>query len=145
MLSTYATVAITALAGITSALPYSHLAVRQSNSTLGAAVTGTASGASSTALGIPPAESPIDAETAAANAALAKEANAEITAVDRFNTLLTVGGAGEELLSQEELDERVVFNFNRAPEVGEGGRFALANQKTFPLLVEQGISTAVGE
>ena len=134
MLPTYVTVAIASLAGVSAAVPF-HTAASLSATT----------DTSTAALGIPPAASPIDSDTAAANAALAKEAAADITAVDRFNTLLTVDGAGEELLPQEELDTRVVFNFNRAPEVGEGGRFQLANQKTFPILVDQGISTAVGK
>ena len=140
MLSTYTTIAIAALVASTAALPQ-RLVARQTNAT----TNGTTTSTDTDSFGIPPPADPISTEVAAANAALAKEAFLEITAVDRFKVLLTVDGAGEELLPQEELDARAKFNFNQAPEVGEGGRFLLANQKSMPLLVDQGISTAVGK
>jgi hypothetical protein len=81
---------------------------------------------------------------ASAAAALAKDAQADVTNVARFNTLLTVGGDGKELLPADQLRDRVVFDFGaRAAPLGKGGRFVLATENNFPILVEQGISTAV--
>ncbi|SMQ51646.1 unnamed protein product [Zymoseptoria tritici ST99CH_3D1] len=91
-----------------------------------------------------PVNSGAAAAAASAAAALAKEAQADVTNVARFNTLLTVNGDGKELLPANELRDRVVFDFGaRAAPLGKGGRFVLANENNFPILVEQGISTAV--
>jgi len=90
-----------------------------------------------------PADSAAASAAAAANAALAKEVASEVTNVNRFNDLLTVDGAGMELLPEEELRKRVVFDFAAAQPLGAGGRFAAANAGNFPILVDQGLSTAV--
>lgn len=97
----------------------------------------------------PPTPSPVNSEAAAAassaNSALAKEALSEVTNVLKFNTLLTVNGDGKELLPADQLQDRLVFDFGvKAQPLGKGGRFVLANQNTFPILADQGISTAVG-
>ncbi|CAK1366940.1 Germin-like protein 4-1 [Cercospora beticola] len=97
----------------------------------------------------PPTPSPVASSAAAsasaANVALAKEALQAVTNVGRFNALLTVDGAGRELLPDDTLRSRLVFDYGaRANPLGQGGRFILANQNTFPILVNQGISTAVG-
>ncbi|KAF2716415.1 RmlC-like cupin [Polychaeton citri CBS 116435] len=100
----------------------------------------------SCSLGIP-AQVIVDPAVASAkasdNAALAKELLSEVTQVDRFNRLLTVDGAGKELLDADTVQDRVVFNFNKANQTGEGGRLLVANEKNFPILVDLGISTAV--
>lgn len=85
------------------------------------------------------------AAASAANVALAKEALGAVTSVGRFNALLTVDGKGQQLLDDDTLRSRLVFDYGaRAPELGKGGRFILANQNNFPILVNQGIATAVG-
>lgn len=91
----------------------------------------------------PPVNTSAAAAVAAANAALAKEVASEVTNVNRFNDLLTVNGEGRALLPDAELQQRVVFRFDQAPALGQGGRFAIANAVTFPMLVGQGLSTAV--
>ncbi|KAF2213669.1 hypothetical protein CERZMDRAFT_90507 [Cercospora zeae-maydis SCOH1-5] len=97
----------------------------------------------------PPTASPVASSAAAsasaANVALAKEALQAVTNVGRFNALLTVDGAGRELLDDTTLRSRLVFDYGaRAAPLGQGGRFILANQNNFPILVNQGISTAIG-
>ncbi|KAF7195080.1 Spherulin-1A [Pseudocercospora fuligena] len=97
----------------------------------------------------PPTPSPVNSEAAAAaasaNTALAQEALGDVTNVARFNTLLTIDGAGKELLPADQLKDRVVFDFAaKAQPLGKGGRFVLANQNNFPVLVDQNIATAVG-
>jgi hypothetical protein len=93
----------------------------------------------------PPATNTAAAASAAASiAALAKSLLADVTNVDRFNDLLTVNGAGLELLSGPALADRLIFDFGaKALPVGAGGRIALANEDNFPILVGQGLSTAV--
>lgn len=97
----------------------------------------------STPAAIPPPDAAASEAAAAANLALAKDAESDPTNVARFNTLLTVDGAGDQLLPPDQLRQRVVFDFNAAPATGEGGRFLAANVGNFPILVEQGLSTAV--
>ncbi|KAK4998748.1 hypothetical protein LTR66_002088 [Elasticomyces elasticus] len=75
--------------------------------------------------------------------AAASSASAAAASVGRFNTLLTVDGAGKELLCGDDLNKRVVFDFNKAKATGDGGRVSLANEDTFPIVTELGISTAV--
>lgn len=147
--------AITALAGYVAAAPHIYARQNAGNSTtsgVAAMGTGMASYGSyadaggktfmiPTAISVPAAEqSQIDSD----NKKLAKEVASEVTNVQRFNQLLTVDGMGTELLSGDDLQKRVVFNFNEAPAQGNGGRFKLANVNAFPILAEQGISTAVG-
>lgn len=81
---------------------------------------------------------------AASSAALAKKVFADVTNVNRFNELLTVDGVGQQILDPFTLKDRTVFDFNKklAP-LGDGGLFVLANEINFPILVDQGISTAV--
>lgn len=93
----------------------------------------------------PPADTAAASAAAASASALARLALQDVTNVARFNTLLTVNGEGQELLPEDELRDRVVFDFGaRAAPLGEGGRFVLANANNFPILVDQGIATAVG-
>ncbi|KAK4976451.1 hypothetical protein LTR28_008610, partial [Elasticomyces elasticus] len=86
------------------------------------------------------------ASAAAASVASLKSLSADLhkqpTQVGRFNTLLTVDGAGKELLCGDDLNRRVVFDFNKAKAVGDGGRTSLANEDTFPIVTELGISTS---
>lgn len=97
---------------------------------------------------VAPSASPVNsaavAAAAASNAALAKKVLADVTNVNRFNELLTVDGLGKQILDPVTLKDRVVFDFNKkiVPQ-GDGGLFVLANENNFPILVEQGISTAV--
>lgn len=97
---------------------------------------------------VAPSAAPVDSAAAAAArasaAALAKKVNADVTNVDRFNELLTVDGAGKQILDPATLQDRTVFDFNKklVPQ-GDGGLFVLANENNFPILVDQGISTAV--
>lgn len=114
----------------------------------------TAMSSSSTAFALPTISQPSTASTvatsvaaaaSAANVALAKEALGAVTNVGRFNALLTVNGKGSELLDDETLRSRLVFDYGaRAPQLGQGGRFILANQNNFPILSAQKISQAVG-
>ncbi|KAK4498413.1 hypothetical protein PRZ48_011071 [Zasmidium cellare] len=93
----------------------------------------------------PPANPAAASSAAAAAASLAREAVLDVTNVQRFNTVLTVDGAGQQLLPPDQLRERTVFDFGaRAAPLGQGGRFVLANENNFPILVEQGIATAIG-
>ena len=147
---------VAALAGFAAASPFiqarqdnnSTVSVASSNSTVNSN-SGSDSGSDATggtftipaAISVP---SDVQAQLDEANQELAREVDAEVTNVQRFNRLLTVDGAGDELLSGDELQQRVVFNFNAAPDQGEGGRFKLANVNAFPILTQQGISTAVG-
>lgn len=93
--------------------------------------------------------SSVSATSAAAPAAtfnpatLAKELLADPEANDRWNTLFTVDGAGKQLLPQDQIQQRAVFDFNTAAPAGMGGRIILAHEDNFPILVDQGIATAV--
>lgn len=110
--------------------------------------------ASTTAFAVPTVYQPSSASSVAssvaaaassANVALAKEALGAVTNVGRFNALLTVDGDGKELLDDETLRSRLVFDYGaRATPLGKGGRFILANQNNFPILVNQNIATAIG-
>jgi len=147
--------AISALAAFASARPNIN-ARQENNGTSNGVAVDTAStdssppsyaGSSDGSLTIPePIVVPDDVKEAAAalNGKLAKDIDAEVTNVDRFNKLLTVNGDGKALLEGETLEDRVVFNFNKAPAQGKGGRFLLANVKSFPILDKQGLATAVG-
>ena len=79
---------------------------------------------------------PASAAAAAASSArvpLAAKAKSEIINVRAFNTLLTVDGAGQQLLQGDALHERVVFDFGaRASVAGMGGRNVQANSAKFP-------------
>ncbi|KAF2802027.1 RmlC-like cupin [Mytilinidion resinicola] len=68
------------------------------------------------------------------------------TAIKKFQKILTVDGAGEELLSGDALKARVVFDFNGAtPATGAtGGALKAANGETFPVSKGLGISTTLG-
>lgn len=97
---------------------------------------------------VAPSASPVDSAAAAAAkasaAALAKKVIADVTNVDRFNELLTVDGLGKQILDPITLQDRVVFDFDKKiVKQGDGGLFVLANENNFPILVDQGISTAV--
>jgi oxalate decarboxylase/phosphoglucose isomerase-like protein (cupin superfamily) len=94
----------------------------------------------------PPADTAAAAAAAASIAALAKTVAADVTNIDRFNSLITVNGAGTELLRDDALAERLVFDFGAhavAGAGGLGGRLALATADNFPVLVDQGLATAV--
>ncbi|KAK8206702.1 hypothetical protein M8818_004536 [Zalaria obscura] len=140
------------VAGAVQALPYGPAS---SNTTTASwtTVSGTAASSSSVVTSQPPtstlspaqssAAAAAAASAAAANKALASKLLTDPTQVDRFNDLLTVDGAGKELLSDDAVRERVVFDFNKAPAAGEGGRILLATEDNFPILTEFGLATAV--
>ncbi|KAJ9665180.1 hypothetical protein H2201_004654 [Coniosporium apollinis] len=75
--------------------------------------------------------------------ALISELQDAPTAIDRYKKLFTSGGA---LLPRDELQKRVVFDFNGAtPANGaKGGALKAANIATFPVLTSLGISTTMG-
>lgn len=80
----------------------------------------------------PPASSAA-AAASSSRVAVAQEAKSEVSNVRAFNALLTVDGAGRELLEGDALRERVVFDFGqRASVAGEGGRNVQANGANFP-------------
>lgn len=79
----------------------------------------------------------------ASNAALLLEVNEQATNIGKFNKLLTVDGNGTTLLSGSDLSDRLVFDFNKAANMGAGGRILVASEANFPILNDEGISGAV--
>ncbi|KAF2147060.1 uncharacterized protein K452DRAFT_240196 [Aplosporella prunicola CBS 121167] len=80
------------------------------------------------------------------NAALIEQLKDAPKAIDRFKKLLT--NNGETILSEDELRNTVVFDFNGAqPAAGAkdtGGALKSAQIDTFPILTDLGISTTMG-
>lgn len=90
----------------------------------------------------PPASSAA-AAASVSRVALAQEVKAEISNVRAFNALLTVDGAGQQLLEGDALRKRVVFDFGaRAAVAGTGGRNVQADGATFPILVNENLAVA---
>lgn len=81
------------------------------------------------------------APAANANDALIADLKDAPTAVDRFKKLLT--GADGKLLKGDDLNKKVVFDFNNPTATSDGGRVSAANIKNFPILTDLGISTTV--
>lgn len=101
------------------------------------AVVGTGAGSKSTAAAATGAKN-LDPVLAGQ---LAVKMHSEVTAVDKFKDLLTDNGT---LLSQSQIQDRIVFDFNAAPKTNAtGGRILVANQKNFPALTDLGIAGAV--
>ncbi|KAI9705278.1 MAG: hypothetical protein M1820_005277 [Bogoriella megaspora] len=98
------------------------------------------SAASSTSTSVSPAQAAADLKK------LSQEIAQQVTAVDRIKHLLGRDDATAPPLSEEDIQKRVVFDFNKAaPSNGSlGGRGPLtANRANFPILTGLGISTAV--
>jgi len=121
---------VAALAGTATALPqaqYSSAAYTPSSVVTSVAVP------SSTAAA-PPAASTVN------NSDLIAKLKDAPTAVDRFKTLLF--GADGKLLSGDDLQKKVVFDFNN-PTKSAGGAVAAANIANFPILTDLDIATTV--
>ncbi|KAK6438041.1 hypothetical protein LTR95_005765 [Oleoguttula sp. CCFEE 5521] len=106
------------------------------------APTTTAGGDIAVGTGFPTFLDPLPTDVAASLKKLAKDVNADVTQVDRFTNLLS--DDGKTPLTGQALQDRLVFDFKRAPKGGNGGRILVANENNFPLLVGNGIAGAVG-
>jgi hypothetical protein len=87
------------------------------------------------------------AAPAATKNADAKAVNlASLSAIPRFQALLTEGGEGKKLLSGDDLKKQIVFPFTppATPSAAKGGVAVAANIGTFPILTGLGISTTLG-
>jgi hypothetical protein len=70
-----------------------------------------------------------------------------LSAVARFQRLLTEDGEGEKLLTGEDLKKQIVFPFSPPAETDatpDGGVTVAANIGNFPILTGLGISTTLG-
>jgi hypothetical protein len=79
------------------------------------------------------ANTPTSTNSAASIIELARGLLTEPSALLRFKKLLTVDG---KLLAGNALKERTVFNFNKAPAVGKGGRVIAAVHSPYLLPID---------
>ncbi|KAK6438268.1 hypothetical protein LTR95_005533 [Oleoguttula sp. CCFEE 5521] len=126
----------------TSAVSYSTAMGSGVSTVQDPAPTTTAGGDIAVGTGFPTFLDPIPTDVAASLKKLAKDVNADVTQVDRFTNLLS--DDGKTPLTGQALQDRLVFDFKRAPKGGNGGRILVANENNFPLLVGNGIAGAVG-